>query len=59
MSDQEREIAAFDEGVDLREVLVQRVERTGAEARLALDELRAAMSDDEALDEYGIDTSQA
>lgn len=59
VSEQERELDALDEGADLRELLLQRVERAQAETRQALEGLRAAMSDDEALDEYGIDTSQA
>lgn len=61
MSEREREgeLDALDGGADLRDQLVQRVERAEAETRQALEGLRAAMSDNEALSEYGIDTSQA
>ena len=53
------EVDAVDAGIDPLTVLQLRHERAQVEESRALEELRAVMSDEEALSEFGIDISQA
>ena len=55
----QRELDDLDDGMDVRQILQRRVDVARAEQADALHQLRAVMSDAEALDEFGIDISQA
>lgn len=57
-ADRQLELDAIDDGVDALTVLQGRLSRSQAARDVALQELRAVMSDEDALDRYGIDTSQ-
>lgn len=52
------ELDAVDEGADPLAVLEARLSRSQAAMDASLHELRAVMSDAQALEEYGIDTTQ-
>lgn len=52
------ELDAVDEGADPLAVLEARLRRSQAAMDASLHELRAVMSDAQALEEYGIDTTQ-
>ena len=56
--DRQRELNKLDGGADALVVLQDRVGRSQAAKEAALQELRAVMSDSDALDNYGIDTTQ-
>ncbi len=57
-AERQLELDALDDGADALTVLQDRLGRAQAARDLALHELRAVMSDDDALAKYGIDTSQ-
>lgn len=52
------ELHELDGGADALLVLQHRLSRSQAAKEAALQELRAVMSDSDALDNYGIDTTQ-
>lgn len=54
----QRELDELDGGADALLVLQHRLSRSQAAKEATLQELRAVMSDSDALDNYGIDTTQ-
>ena len=57
--DVQGEVDTVNAGMDALTILRRRHERAQVDQSRALEELRAVMSDDEALSEFGIDISQA